>query len=779
MSDNQTNPIKKVAVIGSGVMGAGIAAQVANAGVPVLLLDIVPKDAKDRNALAAGAVAKMLKTEPAAFMSERAAKLVTVGNIEDDLAKVAECDWIVEVVIERLDIKQDLYRKLDAVRKPGTPVSSNTSTIPLASLIEGMPDAFAKDFLITHFFNPPRYMRLLEVVSGPKSDPALVAKVATFADVAMGKSIVACKDSPGFIANRLGIYWMQCGILEAMDGGLTIEEADAVMGRPLGIPKTGIFGLLDLVGIDLGPHINASLAGLLPKTDVFHAVNRDIPLITKMIKDGYTGRKGKGGFYRIDKSGGRKDKQAIDLSSGEYTAVQAPEIGELKGADKNLRGLMSSKSKIGRYAWNVMGRVLAYAAGLVPEAAEEIVAIDEAMRLGYNWKLGPFELIDKLGAAWFAKALTDDGIAVPAILEKVGEKTFYRLENGKRQFFGLDGAYHDLARPDGVLLLEDIKLAAKPLLKNGSAALWDIGDGVACFEFTSKSNAIDDQIMALLHQSIKLVKEKMKALVIYNEGSNFSVGANIGLALFAANIAAWQQIEQTIAIGQDTLKAMKYAPFPVVAAPAGMALGGGCEFLLHSDAVQAHAETYAGLVECGVGLVPGWGGCKEMLIRWQTNKKFPRGPMPAPAKVFEMVSTATVSKSAAQAKEMLILREKDGISMNRYRLLADAKRKALSLVEGYAPPEPVTLKLPGAAGRVGMDGAVAGFRKRGMATNHDVTVAAGLAEVLSGGPADPIDEVSEDDVLRLERRAFMRLLKTPATLARIEHTLETGKPLRN
>ncbi len=771
--------IKRVAVLGSGVMGAGIAAQVANAGVPVLLLDIVPKDAQDRNSVAAGAVAKMLKTEPAPFMSERAAKLITIGNLEDDLAKVAECDWIVEVIIERLDIKQDLYRKLDAVRRPGTPISSNTSTIPLGSLVEGMPDAFKRDFLITHFFNPPRYMRLLEVVAGPHSDPALVEMVSRFADVAMGKSIVACKDSPGFIANRLGIYWMQAGILEAIDGGLTIEEADAVMGRPLGIPKTGIFGLLDLVGIDLGPHINASLAGLLPKSDAFHAVNRDVPLITKMIKDGYTGRKGKGGFYRIDKSNGRKDKQAINLTSGEYLAVQAPEIGELKGAEKNLRGLMASKSKVGRYAWNVMGRVLSYAASLVPEAAEEIVAIDEAMRLGYNWKLGPFELIDKIGPAWLAKALAEDGIAVPPILAKVGEQSFYRIENGKRRFFGLDGAYHDLVRPDGVLLLEDIKLNAKPLLKNASASLWDIGDGVACLEFTSKSNSIDDQIMALLHQSIKLVKDKMKALVIYNEGSNFTVGANLGLALFAANIAAWQQIEQTVAIGQDTLKAMKYAPFPVVSAPAGMALGGGCEILLHSDAVQAHAETYAGLVECGVGLLPGWGGCKEMLVRWQTNKKFPRGPMPAAAKVFEMVSTATVSKSAAQARDMLILREGDAISMNRYRLLADAKAKALSLVEGYRPPEPVTLKLPGAAGRVGMDGAVAGFHRRGLATKHDVTVAGGLAEVLSGGPCDPIDDLGEDDILRLERKHFMRLLKTPATLARIEHTLETGKPLRN
>ena len=771
--------IKKVAVIGSGVMGAGIAAQVANAGVPVLLLDIVGKDERDRSSLARGAVARLLKTEPAPLMSERAARLISVGNIDDDLGQVADCDWIVEVVIERLEIKRALYQKIDAVRKPGTPVSSNTSTIPLHTLVEGMPDAFERDFFVTHFFNPPRYMRLLEVVSG-KADPAQVAKVSQFCDIAMGKSIVACKDSPGFIANRLGIYWMQRGILEAMDTGLSIEEADAVMGRPLGIPKTGIFGLLDLVGLDLGPHINASLAGLLPKTDAFHAVNREMPLLTKMIADGYTGRKGKGGFYRIDKSKGRKDKQAINLTSGEYIAVQAPDLAELKSAEKNLRGLLSSKSRHGRYAWNVIGSVLSYAASLVPEAADEITAIDEAMRLGYNWKWGPFELIDKIGAAWLATALEEDGIAVPPILAKVGDKTFYRLEDGKRQFFGLDGQYHDLVRPEGVLMLEDIKLTAKPIIKNGSAALWDIGDGVCCLEFISKSNSLDDQIMALLHQSIKLVKEKYKALVIYNEGSNFSVGANLGLALFAANIAAWQQIEQTIAVGQDTYRALKYAPFPVVSAPAGMALGGGCEILLHSDAVQAHAETYAGLVECGVGLLPGWGGCKEMLFRWKANDKFPRGPMPAPAKVFELVSTATVSKSAAQARDMLILREGDGVTMNRYRLLADAKAKALALVEDYVPPDAaITINLPGAAGRVGMEGAVTGFHRRGMATDHDVTVSYGLAEVLSGGGCDPTDALTENDVLKLERTAFMRLLKTPATLARIEHTLETGKPLRN
>ena len=779
MQVSQAGEIKQVAVIGSGVMGSGIAAQIANAGVPVLLLDIVGKDPSDRTSLARGAAERMLKTDPAPLMSPKNAALITPGNLEDDIGKVAACDWIVEVVLERLDVKQDLYRKLDAVRRPGTPVTSNTSTIPLDSLIGGMSDAFARDFFITHFFNPPRYMRLLEVVTGPATDAGAVARISAFADVMLGKSIVVCNDSPGFIANRLGVYWLQRGVIDAMDGGLTIEEADAVMGKPFGIPKTGVFGLLDLVGLDLMPHINASLGGLLPKTDAFHDTVRDLPLLTKMISEGYTGRKGKGGFYRMQKANGQKLKEAIDLSSGHYAIAGKSDVAALKGAEKDLRKLMTADSKLGRYAWQVIGRTLAYAASLVPEAVGDITGIDEAMRLGYNWKQGPFELIDKVGAAWLADRLATDGVAIPPLLAQVGDKTFYRVDNGRRQFFGLDGAYHDIVRPDGVLLLDDIKLASKPVLKNASAAVWDIGDGVLCFEFTSKGNSLDEPIMDLIGKTVRLVKESYKALVVYSEGQHFSYGANLGLALFAANIAAWMEIEKLIIAGQSAYQQLKYAPFPVVVAPAGMALGGGCEILLHADAVQAHAELYAGLVECGVGLIPGWGGCKEMLVRWSDAPEVPRGPMPAPTKVFEMVSTARVAKSAADAREMKILRKSDGITMNRYRLLADAKAKALALAVDYKPPSSATIHVPGAAGRAAMDMAVADYRKRGLATPHDVTVAAGLAEVLSGGPADPIDDVSEGDLLALERSVFMRLVKTPATLARIEHILDTGKPLRN
>ena len=765
-------PVRKVGVIGAGVMGAGIAAQVANAGVPVLLLDLVPDGA-------AKAVERMLKQDPAPFMSKAAAKLVETGGTETDLARLAECDLIVEAIIERPDAKQALYRKLIEVA-PNAVVSSNTSTIPLAMLTEGLPEEFARRFLITHFFNPPRYMRLLEIVTGPHTDLAIIARVEAFADRAMGKTCIACHDTPGFIANRLGTYWLTVAMVEALDAGLTVEEADAVIGRPMGVPKTGVFGLIDLVGLDLVPHVNASMAQALPKEDAFHAVNRDIPLIGQMIAAGNTGRKGEGGFYRLNRAEGGKRKEAIDLKTGKYRPERKPELPEVEAAGKDLKRLLDAKTPAGRYAWRVLGQTLAYAAGLVPETADSPADVDAAMRLGYNWKWGPFELADRLGTDWLAAKLEADGVAVPALLAAAKGKTFYRVEAGRLQCLGPDGQYHDVPRPDGVLLLADVKLRSKPVLKNGSAALWDVGDGVACFEFTSKMNALDEGIIMLLMQSIEAVRERFKALVIYNEGTNFSVGANLGVALFAANIAAWSEVEKGVEAGQKAYQALKYAPFPVVAAPAGMALGGGCEILLHSDAIQAHAELYAGLVETGVGLIPGWGGCKEMLARWQANPKLPRGPMPAPGKVFELVSTAAVSKSAAEARENGILRDGDRITMNRDRLLADAKARALELADGYQPPVPHEFKLlPGESGALGMRLAAEAFQRRGIATPHDVTVAGALARVLSGGDADLIDTVTEQQVLDLEREAFMRLVRTGPTLARIEHTLETGKPLRN
>jgi 3-hydroxyacyl-CoA dehydrogenase len=769
--------IRRVAVIGAGVMGAGIAAQVANAGVPVVLLDVLSVAGTDRNAIAARALQAMATADPPPLMSKAAAALITPGNTVDHLAALAECDWIIEAVSERLDIKQALYRAIDGVRRSGSAVSSNTSTIPLAALLHGLPDRFAAEFCITHFFNPPRYMRLVEVVRGAATRSEVIDTVRRFADLRLGKRVIPAKDRPGFIANRMGVFWLQCAVVEAFEQGLEVEEADAVIGPPLGIPKTGVFGLLDLIGLDLMPQVVASMVSLLPDADPLHAVHRPLPLVERMAADGYTGRKGKGGFYRLDRTAGGKVRQAMSLGSGQYRLAAPVDPAVIGKAD--VKALFARDDRLGRYAWRVMGRTLAYAASLVPEAADEITSVDQAMRLGYNWTRGPFELIDQMGAGWLAERLSADGMPVPELLKSAGGRPFYRVDQGRRRYLGADGGYHAVRQPDGVLLLADVKLSRPPVVKNGSAALWDIGDGAACFEFTTKMNVIDPDVLRLLQDSLAVVASRFKALVVYNEGSNFSAGVNLGLALFAANIAAWPDIERIVALGQQTYRALKYAPFPVVGAPSGLALGGGCEILLHCDAVQAHAETYMGLVECGVGLVPAWGGCTEMLDRWSSHPAWAKGPMPAVAKVFETLATATVARSASDAKELLFLRPTDGITMNRDRLLADAKARALALVDGYAAPTPRHFVLPGPSGGLALTMMADSLRRRGLATAHDLVVSQGLASVLSGGDdADLSRPLAEDRLLAEERRQFMRLIRHPLTLARVESVLETGKPLR-
>ena len=775
--------IKKVAVIGSGVMGSGIAAQVANAGVPVVLMDIVPEGAENRNALAEGAVARLLKQDPAPFMHKRNATLIEPANMDDDLGKLADCDWIVEAVLEDLAVKYTVYNKIILSIKSGAAVTSNTSTIPLARLLDGlddgMDDGFAAGFFITHFFNPPRYLRLLETVSGPRTDPAIVAAVSRFCDIRLGKTVIACNDTPGFIANRIGGYWIQSAINGALDLGLTVEEADAVGGRPMGVPRTGVFGLMDLVGIDLIPQVAASMTASLPPDDPYVRDFREHDLVRRMIETGHTGRKGKGGFYRLNREGGGKVKESLDLATGDYAPSRRSELESARAGAKDLRALVDHPDRGGQWAWRVLSNVIGYSAALVPEIADSVADVDAAMRLGYAWKRGPFELADRLGPAYVAGRLRAEGRDVPALLDTVGDGTFYRVEDGSLQVFGADGAYRPVERPEGVLLLEDIKRASEPIARNGSASLWDIGDGVACFEVHTRMNALDPDVVTLLQKSLKLVEKEYRALVLYNEGANFSVGANLGLALFAANVGVWPMIEGMLENGQKAMKAMKYAAFPVVAAPSGMALGGGCELLLHAAAVQAHAETYAGLVEAGVGVLPGWGGCKEMLVRHTRDETRPNGPLPPVARSFEYISTAAVAKSAQEARDMHILRESDGITMNRDRLLYDAKQKGLSLLDGYEKPEPVELSLPGPNGRAALDLAVEGFALQGLALPHDRIVAGEIAAVLTGGATDVTETVSEDRLFALERESFMKLLKTEPTLARIEHMLDTGKPLRN
>ena len=777
--------IRRAAVIGAGTMGSGIAAQLANAGIPVLLLDVVPPGATDRSALAAGALTRMRTQHPAPFMSAEAMALVTPGNVEDDLEALHEVDWIIEAVFEDPAVKAPLYRRLDAARRPGSIITSNTSTIPLNALIAGQSEAFCADFAITHFFNPPRYMRLLELVSGPQTRPAVTEALHAVGDACLGKGVVVCKDTPGFIANRIGTFFMYCAMHEALKHGLSIEEADAVCGKPMGLPKTGIFGLTDLVGLDLMPHIMTSFHATLPAGDAFLTLPTTFVPMEKLIAAGNTGRKSKGGgFTRLvpDAKGGRT-KEVVDLQTGDYRAERAPQLASLAAAKGRnaLQTLVSFDDRGGRFAAAVLAQSLSYAASLVPTIADRVSAVDQAMRLGYGWAFGPFELIDQLGADHLAALLTTHGIAVPALVAM--NRPFYRVHDGVLQELLPSGEYAAVPRPVGVLSLADVKRKGKPVMKNVSASVWDIGDGVLCLEFTSKMNTIDPEIMSMIRQIITTVGDgsgAYTALVICNDGDNFSVGANLGLALFTINIAAWDAVEQSVADGQQTYAALQHAPFPVVGAPAGMALGGGTELLLHCDAVQAAAESYMGLVEAGVGIVPGWGGCKEMLLRHVAPVQAdPAKAMAAAGHVFQTIAMAKTSTSAADARALGYLRNTDGITMNRDRLLADAKAKALSLVPGYTPPGPRTVVLSGARGKSMLMAGVLAMAAAGKVTPHDEVVAGHLASVLTGDEIDGFTPLDEQALLDLERTHFMQLAHTSGSLARIEHMLATGKPLRN
>jgi len=776
--------IKKAAVIGAGVMGAGIAAQLANAGVEVELLDRVdPKRPDDRSAIARGAVEKLLKTSPAPLMHKSNVKRIRPGNTDDDIACLKECDLVIEAVFEDPKVKSDIFKKISANRRADTIIASNTSTIPLHDLISDQSDEFKKYFVITHFFNPPRYMPLLELVTSQYNDEATVTEITRFMDEKMGKGVIPCNDTPGFIGNRIGTFWIQSAINEAYGRDMTVEEADALMGRPIGAPKTGVFGLVDLVGLDLMPHISKSLTSKLPAEDRYCKNDMTYPVIDKMIADGYTGRKGKGGFYRLN---AQREKLAIDLKTG----AERP-AAKIRLKKQSLRDLVRRNDKNGGYVWAVLKKTLCYAAEHVHEITDNITGVDEAMKLGYNWKFGPFELLDKIGVDYFISRLQAEDEEVPPFLQKAANRTLYRTEKGKLQYLDKDGIYQDVKRAEGVLLLSDIKRAFKPVFTNArtlpvlgavGAAIWDIGDGVLCVEFCSKMNALDFWSLKALDKACDIIgdgKGKYKALVIHNEGDDFSVGANIGVALIAAKLKQLWVIDKMVTLGQETYKRLKYAPFPVVSAPLGKALGGGCEVLLHSHHVQAHAETYPGLVEVGVGLLPAWGGSTELLTRAQQSKKIAAGPMPAVAFVFETISTAKVALSAFEAKDLLYLRETDGVTMNKSRLLADAKAKALELAKNFTPEKPFDLTLPGPSGHAALNMAVDGFYSRGLATTYDVVVSDRVANVLTGGDkAGPGVKLTQDYLRSLEHENFMALLHDARTVARIESIIKSGKPLR-
>jgi 3-hydroxyacyl-CoA dehydrogenase len=747
--------IRRVAVIGSGVMGGGIAAQVANAGVPVLLFDVTQE-------AAAAAIPRLLKS--GAFMVPSSAKLVTPLGLDTDLEALGSCDWIVEAVVENPGIKQDLYRRIDAVRQPESIVSSNTSTIRLAQLLEGASNEFRRNFLITHFFNPPRLMRLLEIVKGDDTSQDAVDAISDFADRCMGKTIVNCKDRPGFIANRLGCYWMQVAVVEAISQGASVEEADAVMGKPFGIPKTGVFGLADLVGIDLMPHVNASLAAALDSNDAFQAINVPVPPIENMIAAGLTGRKGKGGFYRLNREAG-KGLEVIDLATGEYSPARAV-------SPDHSTSLLQQDNAHGRYARAVMLKTLAYAASLVGDAADDITSIDAAMRLGYNWNWGPFELIDRIGLTAFKTLAKSECLDIPPWLS-AAEGSLYR--NGAA--LSADGTYHPLPVAPGIIRLSDVKARSAPIITNSSASLWDLGAGVACLELATKMNTLDPDALALLDRAIDTIPRHHRALVIYSDSPHFSAG--VDLNWLRSSVETDDGVRRLGDAGRTVFRKLKYAAFPSVAAVCGTAVGGGCELPMHCSAVQAHAECRLGLVEASLGILPDWGGCGEVLLRLQADPSSPKGPMPAIQRAFELLTLCTVSTSAAHAMELGLLRASDGITMNRGRLLADAKAKALSLADGHQPPKPPVFHLPGSSALAALQLVAESFVRLGKATAHDLDVAMVIAAVLTGGGTDITKPVTEDELAELEREGVLRLARSPATQARIRHMIATRKPLRN
>ncbi len=809
--------IQKAAVIGAGAMGSGIAAQLANAGVDVWMLDIVPPDATDRNVVANRAIERMLKAAPATdplnagFMIPENAQRITPGNIEDHLAEaVRDADWIVEVVVENLTVKRDLFARLETLKKPGAIVSSNTSTIPLRDLVEGRSADFKRHFIITHFFNPPRFMHLLEIVGSPETDPDILTFMTEFGDERLGKNVIVCRDTPAFLANRIGIYYMFRAINESIDRNMRIEVADAVLGTPMGFPKDGIFGLLDLVGIGIIPLVTDSLLKTLPEDDPFRREDHQtgLGLVDSLLKDGRWGRNSpKGGFYRMQKNAdGTKQKQAINLGTGEYYGFEKPKLKSVKASRREgPRAVLETDDELGRFAWAVVRDTLLYAAILLPEMADDIQDVDRALHGGYNAKFGPFELIDQIGIDWFTRRLRAEGVELPPALKIAGNRPFYKEENGRRYRLHFDfekqsADYVEIVDRPGTLSLATIKGRGKPLISHYSASLWDAGDGVTCLEFHSKMNTLDPSVLWVLNESIRFMQanpSRYKAMVIYNEDKNFSLGANLGLiqagfegaqhpATKSLRLAGFMEsrmmglTENLIYQGQSVFSALRYAPFPVVGAPHGMALGGGCEILLHCDALQASAETYMGLVESGVGLIPAWGGCVRYLERACQAETMRGGPVPPARQAFQtiMMPQFSVSNSAQDGREKLWLRPGDGITMNRDRLLADAKARALALAENYTPPEPPTFRLPGEGGKSALRMAIDDFYAKGDATWHDVVVADALMDVVTGGDTHVSRVLDENDLLQMERESFLSLLHTAQTRKRIAHTLKTGKPLR-
>jgi 3-hydroxyacyl-CoA dehydrogenase len=792
--------IRKVAVLGAGVMGAAIAAHLANVGIPSLLLDIVPPDEKkDRDVVARMGLEKSLKSRPAAFYSKRAAKLVTIGNVEDDLEALADVDWIVEAVIERPDIKRVLYSKIETVLTPGTIISSNTSGLPAHMLLEGRSEDFRRNFLITHFFNPVRYMRLLEIVPTVDTDPVLAQYMQYFATEVLGKGVVFCKDTPNFIANRIGTHGFMSTIQRGIAEGYTVGEVDTILGPVMGRPKSAIFRTADLSGLDTSLHVADNLYENVPN-DPYREAFRAPELLRELVKRKWLGEKSGQGFYkRVKGPGGRTAILELDLKTFEYVEqnkVRYPSIGAARNftdPKQQMLTVLAGDDRASVFARETTADSLLYAAELAEEIADSIVAIDEAMRWGFNFTFGSFEVWDLLLENPDVLEKVFQGRELPALVRRVtseGLGTFYTGGIGQRKYFDFaTDEYKPVPVSKGSIALQALKADNKVIRDNGSAALIDLGDGVAGLEFHTKMNTIDEGIIEMLHYAVEEGPKRFRALVVGNEADDFSAGANVLLVLMGSRSGEWKQIENAINGLQQAHQLLKYSPIPVVAAPTGRALGGGCEIIMHCNHTRALAESYIGLVEVGVGLIPAGGGCKELLLCQGADLETQKagktgGPFTPVRKAFETIAVATVSTSAVEAQELRFLRKTDAITVNRDLLLRDAKADALKLADAqdagkWKPAQPQMLLLPGAGARLVLEQQVDNLLFTEKVSEHDAVIARLLAYVLSGGNCSPVTPVTEQYVLDLEREAFLKLCGMGKTQARIESILMTGKALRN
>ncbi|HYE87001.1 MAG TPA: 3-hydroxyacyl-CoA dehydrogenase NAD-binding domain-containing protein [Vicinamibacterales bacterium] len=765
--------VNAVTVLGAGTMGAQIALHCANAGIPALLLDLTADAAKQ-------GLEKARKLKPDPQFTPDAHKLVTVGGFDMHLDQISRTDWIVEAVVERLDIKQQLLAKVDALRRPGSIVSSNTSGIPIAAIAEGRSDDFRRHWLGTHFFNPPRYLRLLEIIPTADTDPAVVSAMVRFGDHVLGKGVVIAKDTPNFIANHIGLYGVVQSIKELESGKYTIEEIDAITGPALGRPGSATFRTMDIAGIDVLAHVLRNLQERLP-SDADRRAMAVPPLVERLIAKGALGEKSGKGFYERRKSGsGDSEIWTLDPATLEYRQKQPARIASIEAGKsiddiaERIRMLFNSTDKAGEFLRATLAPMLVYTARVTPQIAHSTDDVDRAMRWGFGWELGPFELIDVIGVKEVLVAAEGTHAVeggVPPLMASLIEAGTPRFREGF-----VKPAAADLQ------ILRSAKEQGRVIKKNAGASLVDLGDGVIAVEFHSKMNAIGGDTVQMLQAGVKEAARSGQALVIGNDAPNFSAGANLMLVLLEAQEGNWDELDMMIRAFQQANMSLRYSPVPVVAAPAGLSLGGGTEIPLHCDRVQAAAETYMGLVEVGVGLIPGGGGTKEMLVRAMAQLPTPTSdPLPYVSKAFETVALARVSASGPDAFRLGYLAATDGFTMNRERLMADAKAKALERVrEGYHVPPPRTaIPVGGESVTAALNLGVHLMWRAGRASDHDKLIGQKLAHIFGGGTLPHATTVTEQYLLDLEREAFMSLLGERKTLDRIQHTLKTGKPLRN